>query len=553
MTADVKADRRQPRVFAMAPSALGALVAAFGYGAAIEPSLLPRTMLSMVLVGTIGAVVGYAVGAVVAAFLPMFGASSSTTLNRVGWLVAAAAWGLAIALTPRACQWQTEQQALLGLPQTTTSWPIVALASVVLLVVMVVIGRLIRGLGRAVARGIEWFRVPHAVSLAIGFVIATLAVAAFIGVAYEHIKNGYAVTNDSAAGQTQPTSPLRSGSPNSLSQWDKLGREGRFFVSTGPTPAQITSVTGKPAIEPIRAYVGLDEAYTAEERAALAVRELERTGAFDRGTLVVAVVTGTGWVDPDAANSIDVVNNGDVATVAVQYSYLPSWISFIVDKAAAVDTGKAEVNAIIEAWKKRPPDKRHHLILFGESLGSFGSQGAFASTVQPVDVVRDFEGVVWSGPPAESQLWSRWQVERTAGPAWQPTIDNGHVARVGVNDTQFAPDQSGWDQRRIAFAAHPNDPIVYWSGAIALHRPDWLNDPRGPGVDPHMTWWPLISFWQCGIDLMSAGNVPPGIGHNYTAELPTMFVGVQQPAGWTPEMTIKLKALLDVLRPASAD
>ena len=70
--------------------------------------------------------------------------------------MAAAAWGFAIALTPRACQWQTEQQALLGLPQTTTSWPIVALASVVLLVVMVVIGRLIRGLGRAVARGIEW-------------------------------------------------------------------------------------------------------------------------------------------------------------------------------------------------------------------------------------------------------------------------------------------------------------------------------------------------------------------------------------------------------------
>ena len=48
--------------------------------------------------------------------------------------------------------------------------------------------------------------------------------------------------------------------------------------------------SGEPAKEPIRVYVGLDSASTAQERAALAVQELERTGAFDRKLLVDLVV-----------------------------------------------------------------------------------------------------------------------------------------------------------------------------------------------------------------------------------------------------------------------
>ena len=52
--------------------------------------------------------------------------------------------------------------------------------------------------------------------------------------------------------------PERSGSPGSLAAWDTLGFEGRWFVANGPSAAAITSVTGKPAREPIRAYVGLE-------------------------------------------------------------------------------------------------------------------------------------------------------------------------------------------------------------------------------------------------------------------------------------------------------
>ena len=109
----------------------------------------------------------------------------------------------------------------------------------------------------------------------------------------------FSVRNDiTPEGIVQPTSALRSGSPASLVPWDSLGREGRKFVATGPTSEQIAAFTGKPAMSPIRAYAGLESADTAEQRAQLAVDDLQRAGGFQRGTLVVATTTGSGWVDP---------------------------------------------------------------------------------------------------------------------------------------------------------------------------------------------------------------------------------------------------------------
>ena len=53
-----------------------------------------------------------------------------------------------------------------------------------------------------------------------------------------------------------PTSPLRSGGPGSLESYDSLGYQGQMFVTSAPTPAQITAATERGAIEPIRVYAG---------------------------------------------------------------------------------------------------------------------------------------------------------------------------------------------------------------------------------------------------------------------------------------------------------
>jgi Alpha/beta-hydrolase family len=42
-----------------------------------------------------------------------------------------------------------------------------------------------------------------------------------------------------------------------------------------------------------------------EERAELAVADLERAGGFDRAYLLVATTTGSGWLDPGAVDSFE--------------------------------------------------------------------------------------------------------------------------------------------------------------------------------------------------------------------------------------------------------
>ena len=49
--------------------------------------------------------------------------------------------------------------------------------------------------------------------------------------------------------------------------------------------------------------------------------------------------TGTGWVDSDVTDSLEYMYAGDTALVSMQYSYLPSWISFMVDRSKVSGDG----------------------------------------------------------------------------------------------------------------------------------------------------------------------------------------------------------------------
>src|SRR5262249_8783033 len=85
----------------------------------------------------------------------------------------------------------------------------------------------------------------------------------------------------------RPTASGKTGSTASLVRWDELGRAGREFVASGPDAARISTLTGRPARDPIRVYVGLRGADTARGRAKLALDELKRQGGFERSTLIV--------------------------------------------------------------------------------------------------------------------------------------------------------------------------------------------------------------------------------------------------------------------------
>ena len=81
-------------------------------------------------------------------------------------------------------------------------------------------------------------------------------------------------------------------------------------------------------------------------RAELAVEDLVRAGGFDRGYLMVATTTGRGWVDPASVDTFEYLTGGDTATVTMQYSYLPSWLSYLVDQDRARDAGRELFDAV---------------------------------------------------------------------------------------------------------------------------------------------------------------------------------------------------------------
>ena len=67
----------------------------------------------------------------------------------------------------------------------------------------------------------------------------------------------------------------------------------------------------------------------AQARAKLALDELKRQHGFDRSILIMITPTGTGWIDPAAMDSVEYLHDGDVASVAMQYSYLNSPLSLL--------------------------------------------------------------------------------------------------------------------------------------------------------------------------------------------------------------------------------
>ena len=138
-----------------------------------------------------------------------------------------------------------------------------------------------------------------------------------------------------------PQDPLKSGSAASLVAWEDIGRMGRSFVASVPDVDSISEFWGAPAQKPLRVYVGLNAAVKPQARAQLAFDELARVGGFERSVLVIAMPTGSGWLDPGAMDSLDFITRGDVATVAVQYSYLPSPVSVVVDPTHGIDEAPA--------------------------------------------------------------------------------------------------------------------------------------------------------------------------------------------------------------------
>ncbi|WP_313673712.1 alpha/beta-hydrolase family protein [Mycolicibacterium sp.] len=545
----------------------GIVFSALFFCLSLTPSLLPRDWVMGGIIGGINAAIGYGIGVLIGRALGAVVrgrrfAARLRSLPRFALqaTVIAVSVGASLLMVVPAAAWQRQVAAVMGIegPPTASYLRTVALA-VLIACSLIAVARLVKDLIKALARMmIRRWRIDDEVAMFIGTAIVVvltitvvngLLVRGLLAGASSVFKPQNAATRP---GVEQPQQPERSGGPDSFAAWDSLGFQGRNFTGTGPRAAELAELNGRPAKEPIRIYVGLQTAATTDERVAVLLSELQRTRAFERRMLVIIPTTGTGWVDPVAARSIESMYNGDTALVAMQYSYLPSWISFLADRDKSVESGRSMIDAIHRRWLQWPAPNRPKLALFGESLGSMAGQGAFGYLHDVAD--RNFESVLWVGPPNASKLWKALTVRRDPGtPEVQPRYDNGRTVRFAQasSPAEIAAVASAppWKGTRVLFLQHASDPVVWWSPDLLFRKPDWLDEPPGFDRSPAMRWYPIVTFWQVSADM--AGNVtdsagtPSGHGHNYGESQFDGWVAVAAPPGWTGYDTDRIRRSLE--------
>lgn len=527
----------------------GAWVALIFAVLSFTPSLMPRSGLFQGVLAGINGAIGYGVGVAIAWIWREFADRDRRRPRprswRVFWLAALVLGLGAVILGER---WQSQLRDLMNADDVPLGrFVIMPVAGVVTFVVLVSVGRLLRLTYRAISAVLDR-KFGARAARATGLV--TVVAATFLllsGVVYENaIKAAdasFSVADQVVfAGLTPPEQSTRSGSPTSLVEWDELGRQGRRFVTTGPTVEQILNVTGKPAEEPVRVFVGADSVDDVEERAQLAVKELERAGGFDRDYLMVANTTGSGFLEPGAVDSFEYLT-GSSAIVSMQYSYLPSWISYLVDQQHARQAGRALFDAVYQRWQQLPADARPRIYIFGESLGSFGGETAFSGEA---DLANRTSGALLVGPPSFNTLYREFTDQRDADSLEvEPVFRNGRIVRFSNDARKPAePVDQPWDGPHVLYLLHPSDPITWWSPDLIWDKPDWLSEQRGRDVLPSMRWIPLVTFWQTSADMAASQSVPPGHGHTYVGDHVDGWAQVLQVDGWTQEQTDRVRAVI---------
>lgn len=521
---------------------IGVLTGTLFFAASLTPSLLPRGFLLQGVLSGCSFAAGYLAG-VCARWLWFYleMPPPSPKLERVTLLIASGLCAVIVAVFLwKAAEWQDSVRALMGLEPVESSHALeVGIIAALVFLILLALARFLNWAFHIFASGLE-LHIPRRVSNVLGLVIVgTLLWTGVDGILFrtairtadKTFQNLDALMEPDVE---RPRDPLKTGGPASLIGWEGLGRAGRAYVASGPSEAEIATFTSRAAAEPLRVYVGLNSAETAASRAALALEELKRVGAFDRSVLVLVTPTGTGWIDPSAMDTLEYLHHGDVASVALQYSYLASWLSLMVEPGYGAEAARALFTTVYSHWTELPENRRPRLYLYGLSLGALNSD----LSVDIYDVIGDpFHGALWSGPPFSSRTWRLATVERVAGsPAWLPRFRDGSTIRFANQQGGADEASAAWRAIRMVYLQYASDPIVFFEPASTYREPVWMEQPRGPDVSPALRWFPIVTLLQLGLDMTLATTAPLGYGHVYAPEHHIQpWIEVSQPPPWSLE------------------
>ena len=519
------------------------------FSASLTPSLIPRGPEVQGILGGLVTALGYLLGQVIALIwraldLPSLSGRLAQLLMLGAGLVVVVFFLVVLASS---LEWQNELRLKMGSPPADALNLVqIALLALLTFAAAFALGRLVAGLFRLIRRAFYRLMPPRRANvlglLSVGLILLIVTrdgildrVVAGLDESYE---TAQALFDDAPPA---PEDPRMTGSPASLVDWAAIGAPGRSFITGGPDAESIAAFTGRPALDPIRVYVGRANAETPPARARLALAELKRQGAFEREVLIITSPTGTGWMDPGSHDPVEYMHDGDIATVAAQYSYLQSPLALILETRTGLEQATALQEAVHGYWKTLPRESRPRLYVHGLSLGAWSSMHAtnlFRLLDDPID------GAFWAGPPFPSAFWNYVQNQRQPGSPWVlPTIGDGSLIRYASHTASAAEAAAEWGTMRIVFLQYSSDPIVFFDPASLWRAPPWMRDPPAEDMSEHFIFMPVVTQIQLALDMALSFDSPPGHGHAYAArDYIDPWVQVTDPGNWSPADTARLKA-----------
>ena len=529
-------------------STTGLLMGTLFFAISMSPTLIPRPDTIQGIISGLALASGYGLGVFGIWLWKYLELPQPKEKDQYKLQIAAGSFFLLITVISlwRASTWQNSLRELMGMEADAFVQPVlVGLIAITVFLAVLFVGRFFLFTRQFLAQKMEKY-VPRRVSFVLGLLTTFIL--------FWLIINGVLVSQflrmvDSTYQQVdaliepdieQPADPMKTGSVESILSWNEMGRQGRRYLTEGPAAADIQQFTDSTAMNPIRVYVGMHASEDFNERADLALRELIRVGAFDRSVLILITPTGTGWIDPGSIEPLEFMHRGDIASVAAQYSYLPSPVSLISEEDYGSGMARALFQKVYGYWAGLPDDSRPKLYLHGLSLGALNSDHSF----DLYDIIEDpFHGVLWAGPPFRKTTWQNISQNRNAGsPAWLPEFRDGSVVRFANQHGGLKKGESDWGSFRIAYLLYASDPISFFNPGVFTNEPDWMQEPRGHDVSPYLRWYPIVTGLQLAADVMT-GNAPRGYGHEYAAEhYFDSWLALTEPKGWNDE---ELKQLRD--------
>jgi uncharacterized membrane protein len=522
------------------------------FAASLTPSLVPRGPVVQGILGGLVTALGYLAGQVIAllwraADLPRLSGRPARLLT---WIVSVLILAFFLVVLGSSLTWQNDLRRKMGMElQDGLGLTTIVIGAIASFLVAYFLGRFIAWLFRLIRSWLYRVMPPRRANVfGLIAVLVILLVVTRDGI-FDRVVSRLDQSYETAQAlfenaPPRPADPRMTGSADSLVDWAAIGKPGRDFITSGPDAEAISAFTGKPALDPIRVYVGRANGDTPRERAALALAELRRQGAFQRKVLIVTSPTGTGWMDPGSHDPVEYMHDGDIATVGAQYSYLQSPLALILETSTGLEQATALQDAVHGYWKTLPEDSRPRLYVHGLSLGAWSSMHAtnlFRLLDDPID------GAFWAGPPFPSAFWNYVQNQRNPGSPWVlPTIGGGSLIRYASHfaDASHAPAE--WGKMRIVFLQYSSDPVVFYDPASLWRPPLWMRDPPAADMSDHFIFMPIVTQFQLALDMALSFGSPPGHGHAYFAQdYIGPWVAVTEPADWTSADTERLKAHCD--------